>query len=149
MPNPKVGERAFLLWSYRLRGHCMTTNHVRQGETEPCGAYGVHLANSFDLVEAPTHSLRTLKRGIIAVTHLQLKAARPDLTKSIRCDDAFLLMVHLRDTVDRELWLDGRLVTRAPVRSGSTQIFDLERDPRARLFQPASAQFFSIFHGSR
>src|SRR5215831_13314585 len=98
----------------------MTTNGVRQRETEPYGAYGGHLANCFDLVEAPTHSLRTLTRGIIAVTHLQLNAARPDLTKSIRCDDAFLLAVHLRDLVDHELWLDDRLVTRAPLRSGAT-----------------------------
>jgi AraC-like DNA-binding protein len=46
--------------------------------------------------------------------------------------------------VDHELWLDDRLVTRAPLRSGSTYIYDLERDPRARIFQPASTLHFYL-----
>lgn len=110
----------------------------------PYGAYGRHLAKCFDLNEAPSHVARTLRRGITAVSHLELTSPKPDLTSSVKCDDAYLLVVHLRDLVNHELWFDDRLVSRAPQKAGAAHLYDLGGDPRARVFQPASTVHFYL-----
>src|SRR4051812_38383616 len=96
------------------------------------GVYGAALASCFGVIDVPSYIQRTLKRDIIAASHVRLDEPRTELTQSVRCDDAYLLTVHLRDLVDHELWAEDRLATTAPLQAGISYLYELDRDPQAR-----------------
>jgi len=43
-------------------------------------AFGRHLANCFRLPEPPSHVMRTLQRGVLAVSELEIKNPTNELT---------------------------------------------------------------------
>lgn len=116
---------------------------VQEGIQER-GAFGSDLARCFGLDGVPTHVQRTLRRDLMAVSQVRVDHPGPELTGSIAAEDAYLITVHQKELLEHELWLDGRLATTAPLRSGATYIYEIERDPRARLFQPAETLHFYL-----
>jgi AraC family transcriptional regulator len=105
-------------------------------------AYGAHLADCFGLPKPPSHVMRTLRHGVLAVTELQLNFPTLEPTAPIGYDDAFLVTMQLKDVPDHEFWLNGRAIDVAPIKAGATYIHDLRQNPRALVRQPAHALHF-------
>jgi AraC-like DNA-binding protein len=60
----------------------------------------------------------------------------PEMSGSIRQEDAFAVALHLRDRPNGEYWEDGRRASVCDVRAGESCLHDLKRDPRGLLDKP-------------
>jgi len=108
------------------------------------GAYGRRLAACFRLADPPTLIVRSLGTTRIAVTDIRCDTPDQGRTAPIPREDAFLVGIQLRDCAAHELWLDGRAVPVTPWAAGTVTIYDLKRDPVARLRSPFRAMHFYL-----
>lgn len=108
------------------------------------GAYGRRLAACFRLADPPTLIVRSLSRTRIAVTDIRCDTPDQGRTAPIPREDAFLVGIQLRDCAAHELWLDGRAVPVTPWAAGTVTIYDLKRDPVARLRSPFRSMHFYL-----
>lgn len=104
-------------------------------------AYGTDLANSFGLTEAPSHVQRTLRRGFLAVSELNLRAPMLEPSAPLAFEDAFLVAVQLR-SINHDYWENGRALPSKQLIRGMTYLHDLKRDPRALVHDPAHTFHF-------
>lgn len=104
---------------------------VRRGiETDDSPlAHGEYLADRFWLPKPKTHVMRSLKRGVLAVTQIKSDLPTPEPSQSIGYDEAYLVGLMVDDVPDHQLWQDGRPARTESFRSGEMALFDLRRDP--------------------
>ena len=104
-------------------------------------AYGTDLANSFGLTEAPSHVQRTLRRGVLAASELNLRAPMREPSAPLAFEDAFLVAVQLR-SINHDYWENGRALPSKQLIRGMTYLHDLKKDPRALVHNPAHTFHF-------
>jgi len=109
--------------------------------TDIAGAYGTDLANSFGLTEAPSHVQRTLRRGLVAVSELNLRAPMREPSAPLAFEDSFLVAVQLC-SINHDYWENGRALPSKQLIGGMTYLHDLKRDPRALVHDPAHTFHF-------
>ena len=98
------------------------------------GAYGERLG--FRLPQTPTLSTKSLRQGPIVVTQCRSQAVPHGRTRSIPSEDAYLVALYIDDCTDREVWLDGRVVSTSPMKAGWMVIHDVRRDPILNVSSP-------------
>lgn len=108
------------------------------------GAYGDELAKCFR-VDASSHLVtRTLRKSRLAVTRVRRDTPGHGLTSPLPVERAFSVLLQLRDSPKRELFLGGRSVYRKGYGARTTSIVDLEEEPTANLESPFDALHFYV-----
>ena len=107
-------------------------------------AFGQRLGEALRVENAPAIVNRVLRTADIAVTEIRCDNPMPEMSGSIRQEDAFAVALHLRDRPNREYWEDGRRASVCDVRAGESCLYDLKRDPSALLDKPYHTLFFYL-----
>ena len=100
------------------------------------GAYGEQMGKYFRLDNVPTVSTRTLMKSRLAVTRLRSAAPAHGMTTPIPKEDAFCIILYLKDMLLHKLWLGGREVPMGTRQNGTVCIVPLERETVAYLETP-------------
>ena len=98
---------------------------------EDDGAYGERLRETFGVDVAPAFVVRTLNKAHIAVTEIRCDLANTGFSKPIPAEDAFLVIVQLRDVPKHDMWLNGKQIDTVYLPAGTTNIYDLRSTPVA------------------
>jgi AraC family transcriptional regulator len=98
--------------------------------------YGQRLGEALRVENAPVIVTRILRAADIAVTEIRCDNPLPEMSGSIRREDAFAVALHLRDRPNGEYWEDGRGASVGDLRAGESCLHDLKRDPRGLLDKP-------------
>jgi AraC family transcriptional regulator len=98
--------------------------------------YGQRLGEALRVENAPAIVTRVLRTADIAVTEIRCDNPMPEMSGSIRQEDAFAVALNLRDRPNGEYWEDGRRASVCDVRAGESRLYDLKRDPRGLLDKP-------------
>jgi AraC family transcriptional regulator len=105
------------------------------------GAYGDGLAKYFR-PDASSHLVTTaVRKSKLAVTRIRRDTPGHGLTSPLPTERAFSVLLQLRDSPKRELFLAGRSVYRGGYGARTTSIVDLEQEPTANLESP-----FDVIH---
>jgi AraC family transcriptional regulator len=99
-------------------------------------AFGQRLGEALRVENAPAIVTRVLRTADIAVTEIRCDNPMPEMSGSIRQEDAFAVALHLRDRPSGEYWEDGRRASVCDVRAGESCLYDLKRNPRGLLDKP-------------
>lgn len=100
------------------------------------GVYGERLRDTFGVNAAPAFVARTLKRTQIAATEIRCDMMDTGLSKPIPVEDAFLIVVQLRDVPIHGMWLDGKQIKTAFLPARTANIYDLRSTPIANSISP-------------
>jgi len=107
-------------------------------------AFGKRLGERFQVENAPAIFTRTLRKAVIAVTEARCDNPLPEMSGSIRQEDAFLIGLQLRDRPSCKYWEDGRQAPVCDLRAGESILADLKREPRRFLDKPFHALAFYL-----
>jgi AraC family transcriptional regulator len=108
------------------------------------GAYGDGLARYFR-ADASSHLVTSaLRKSKLAVTRIRCDASGHGLTSPLPAEAAFSILLQLRDSPNRELFVGGRSVHRGGYGARTTSIVDLEQEPTANLQSPFDAMHFYV-----
>jgi AraC family transcriptional regulator len=108
------------------------------------GAYGDGLAKYFR-ADASSHLVtRALRKSKLAVTRIRRDTPGHGLTSPLPAEAAFSVLLQLRDSPKRELFIRGRSVHRSGYGARTTSIVDLEEEPIANLESPFDAIHFYV-----
>jgi AraC family transcriptional regulator len=110
----------------------------------PRGAYGEQLRSTFHLKSAPVFVTQALRKTEIAATYIRCDIDNNGLTAPIPREDAFLIVLHVRDCPRHDMWLDGRPVETAHLNAGTACIYDLKRSPIANSISPFESVHFYL-----
>lgn len=121
----------------------MTKSSPAGDQTLKGPAYGAHLAKCFGLTAIPSHVLRTLNRGLLAVSELKAQVPRQDPNPSLGYNEAYQVVVQFK-SVRRQLWLNGRFISSEALQAGKTYIIDLRQEPQVLMQNPWHNVNFSL-----
>src|SRR5687768_3135924 len=108
------------------------------------GAYGDGLAKYFR-PDASSHLVTTaVRKSKLAVTRIRRDTPGHGLTSPLPTERAFSVLLQLRDSPKRELFLAGRSVYRGGYGARTTSIVDLEQEPTANLQSPFDVMHFYV-----
>ena len=108
------------------------------------GAYGDGLAKYFR-ADASSHLVtRALRKSKLAVTRVRYDASGHGMTSPLPPESAFSVLLQLRDSPKRELFIGGRSVYRGGYGARTTSIVDLEQEPTANLQSPFDVLHFYV-----
>jgi AraC-like DNA-binding protein len=108
------------------------------------GAYGDGLARYFR-ADASSHvSTQVLRMSKLAVTRIRRDTRGHGLTSPVPAEPAFSVLLQLRDSPIRELFIGGRSVYRGGYGARTTSIVDLEQEPTANLESPFDVLHFYV-----
>ncbi len=116
----------------------------RSGTGHPAGAYGDRLGSRLGIERAPVFVNRSLKAGEMAVTEIRSEAPRAEISDPIPVEDAFLVLLVLRDYRDHVAWEGGRQNPVRTIRAGETLLSDLKRSPRVLAQRPYHLMHFYL-----
>ncbi len=108
------------------------------------GAYGARLARHFQLEESQTLLAHTASGHPLAVTRLRSDSNEPRVTTPLEVEQAFIVVLQMRDLLDHALSLRSGPVTVDPLPAGTTIMVDLALEPYARLGGPFDSLNFYI-----
>jgi AraC family transcriptional regulator len=94
-------------------------------------AYGQRLGEALRVENGPAIVTRALHTADIAVTEIRCDNPLREKRGPLQREDAFLVTLHLSDSLNREYWEDGRRVSVCDLRAGESCLHDLKRDPTA------------------
>jgi AraC family transcriptional regulator len=106
------------------------------------GAHGQLLADSLHSEVSNALVSRTLRKGVVAFTEIRSDNPTGVVSDPIPCEDAFLVAVQLRDFPRHEYWEDGRQAPIHSLKKGSTNLYDLKRNPAFRANNPFHSVHF-------
>lgn len=107
-------------------------------------AYGDGLARHFR-ADASSHvSTKVLGKSKLAVTRIRRDTPGHGLTSPVPAEAAFSVLLQLRDSPIRELFIGGRSVYRGGYAARTTSIVDLEQEPTANLESPFDVLHFYV-----
>lgn len=96
-------------------------------------------------VTGQTLSTQILQRAPFVAMRLASATRREDgMMGAMPTEDALLVTLNLRSNPPYRLWVSGREVTVAPVRAGTTILYDLTQDPIACVHEPFDCVSFHI-----
>jgi AraC-like DNA-binding protein len=108
------------------------------------GAYGDGLTRYFR-TEASAHLVSSvLRKSKLAVTRVRRDTPGHGLTSPLPAERAFSVLLQLRDSPKRELFIGGRSVHRGGYGARTTSIVDLEEQPTANLESPFDVLHFYV-----
>jgi AraC-like DNA-binding protein len=108
------------------------------------GAYGDGLARYFR-ADASSHLVTSaLRKSKLAVTRIRRDTPGHGLTSPLPAQAAFSVLLQLRDSPRRELFIGGRSVYRGGYGARTTSIVDLEQEPTANLLSPFDVLHFYV-----
>jgi len=108
------------------------------------GAYGDGLTKYFR-ADASAHLVTTfLRRSKLAVTRIRRDTPGHGLTSPLPPERAFSVLLQLKDSPKRELFIGGRSTYRGGYGARTTSIVDLEQEPTANLESPFDAMHFYV-----
>ena len=108
------------------------------------GAYGDGLAKYFR-ADASSHLVTTaVRKSKLAVTRIRRDTPGHGLTSLLPTEPAFSVLLQLRDSPKRELFIAGRSVYRGGYGARTTSIVDLEQEPTANLESPFDVMHFYV-----
>jgi AraC-like DNA-binding protein len=108
------------------------------------GAYGQGLARYFRADASSQVVTRGIRKARLAVTRIRRQTAGHGLTSPLPPEAAFSVLLQLRDSPKRELFIRGRSVYRGGYGARTTSIVDLEDEPTAYLESPFDAMHFYV-----
>jgi AraC family transcriptional regulator len=112
------------------------------------GAFGDGLARCFR-VDATSHLVTSaLRKSKLAVTRVRRDAPGHGMTTPLPAEPAFSVLLQLRDSPERELFIGGRSVHRGGYGARTTSIVDLELEPTANLQSPFDALHFYVLRAA-
>ena len=107
-------------------------------------AYGDGLASHFQ-VDASAHLVTSaLRKSKLAVTRVRRDTPGHGMTSPLPPEPAYSVLLQLRDSPKRELFLGGRSVHRGGYAARTISIVDLEEEPTARLDSPFDVMHFYV-----
>ena len=95
------------------------------------GAYGERLRKTFGVDAAPAFVARALKKATMAATEIRCDKTKTGFSNPIPAEDAFLIVVQLRDVPRHDMWLNGKQIETVFLPAGTTNIYDLRTTPVA------------------
>jgi len=108
------------------------------------GAWGNGLSRYFR-ADASSHlTTNSLRKSKLAVTRIRRDTPGHGLTTPLPPEPAFSVLLQLRDSPRRELFIGGRSVHRGGYGARTTSIVDLEQQPTANLESPFDAMHFYV-----
>jgi AraC family transcriptional regulator len=108
------------------------------------GAFGDGLSSYFRL-DASSHLVTSaLRKSRLALTRVRRDTPGHGLTSTVPAESAFSVLLQLRDSPRRELFIGGRSVHRGGYGARTTSIVDLEQEPTARLESPFDVLHFYV-----
>lgn len=108
------------------------------------GAYGQGLAKYFR-ADASLHVVTSsLRKSKLAVTRIRRDTSGHGLTSPLPVEAAFSVLLQLRDSPKRELFIGGRSVYRGGYGARTTSIVDLQEEPTADLQSPFDVLHFYV-----
>lgn len=108
------------------------------------GAYGDGLAKYFR-ADASSHLvISALRKSKLAVTRIRRDAPGHGMTSPLPAESAFSVLLQLRDSPKRELFIGGRSIYRGGYGARTTSIVDLEQEPTANLQSPFDVLHFYV-----
>src|SRR6478609_10483130 len=108
------------------------------------GAWGNGLSRYFR-ADASSHLItNSLRKSKLAVTRIRRDTPGHGLTAPLPPERAFSVLLQLRDSPRRELFIGGRSVHRGGYGARTTSIVDLEQQPTANLESPFDAMHFYV-----
>jgi AraC family transcriptional regulator len=88
------------------------------------------------LENAPAIVTQSLRMADMAVTEIRCDNPLPEMSGSMQQEDAFLVALYLRDSLNCEYWEGGRRASVWDQRTGESSLHDLKRDPAALIHKP-------------
>jgi AraC family transcriptional regulator len=110
--------------------------------------YGDGLAERFNLEKLNSHVTRSLRRGVLAVTQIKSDFPTTERTQPMDYDEAHLAGFQVWNSLDHELYQDGRVAKSQPFQSGETAFYDLRRSPGAYMRTPYHSLQFYLPHAA-
>ncbi|MBR0874140.1 helix-turn-helix transcriptional regulator [Bradyrhizobium tropiciagri] len=108
------------------------------------GSFGQRVGQSLHMRDVPPSVITRSLRGVeLAATETLNEDPVPGLCGSL-ADDAYLISLKLHDYPECELWEDGKFFTKADIRTGTTYLYDLRRDPRYIIDKPFHSIHFNL-----
>lgn len=108
------------------------------------GAYGDGLARYFRADTTSHVVTRAIKKAKLAVTRIRRDTPGHGLTSPLPVEPAFSVLLQLRDSPIRELFIRGRSVHRGGYGARTTSIVDLQDEPTAYLESPFDVMHFYV-----
>jgi len=108
------------------------------------GAYGEGLAKHFRIDASSQLVTSTLRKSKLAVTRVRRDTPGHGLTSPMPAEAAFSVLLQLRDSPKRELFIGGRSVHRGGYGARTTSIVDLGEEPTANLQSPFDVLHFYV-----
>ena len=108
------------------------------------GAYGDGLARYFRAESSALVVTSTLRKSKLALTRIRCDTPGHGMTSPLPPEPAFSLLLQLRDSPKRELFLGGRSVHRGGYGARTISIVDLEQEPTANLQSPFDVLHFYV-----
>lgn len=108
------------------------------------GAYGDGLARYFRADAGSPLVTSSLRKSKLAVTRIRRVTPGHGLTSPVPAEAAFSVLLQLRASPKRELFIGGRSVYRGGYRAKTTSIVDLEQEPTANLESPFDVTHFYV-----
>jgi AraC family transcriptional regulator len=100
------------------------------------GAYGHSLSSRFGVTNGPSFVKRGIKMAAMAVTEVKTDHATREVSGSIPVEDAFLVVLQLRDFPDHVAWERGRQSPVHSFRAGDVMLKNLLHEPTVLITEP-------------
>src|SRR5258708_32770535 len=100
--------------------------------------YGQRLGERMHVDNAPAIVTRVLRKADIAVTEIRCDHPLPGMSGLLQREDAFLVLLQLRDFPGHKFWEGRRQAPEYALRTGESGIYDLKRGPAPLVVNPRS-----------
>jgi AraC family transcriptional regulator len=100
------------------------------------GAYGHGLSSCFGVTNGPSFVKRDIKMAAMAVTEVKTDHATREVSQPIPVEDAFLVVLQLRDFPDHVAWEGGRQSPIHSFRTGDVMLKNLLNEPTVLITEP-------------
>ena len=100
------------------------------------GAYGHSLSSRFGVTNGPSFVKRGVKMAAMAVTEVMTDHATREVSEPIPVEDAFLVVLQLRDFPDHVAWEGGRQSPTHSFRTGDVMLKNLLLEPTVLITEP-------------
>jgi AraC family transcriptional regulator len=154
---PGFAPRTSLARPVKTRGTIMLTQHVsspppefippttrpRVTLAEP-HAFGRRMAAFLRPDSAHPVQVQTLRKQRLAVTRLRCETGLAEISTPIPIENAFIVILQLRDLPAHELWFNDRPIAVGRYPEHAVSILDLEQRPSALLTHPFDCLHFHV-----
>jgi AraC family transcriptional regulator len=110
--------------------------------------YGGRLGQIFHLEPAPSFLTSYLQKSDIMVAQIRCDHANNGVADPIPVSDAYLVTTQVRACAEYTVQVDGRAIANAPLRVGTTSVFDLRQTVQVENISPFRNLHFLLPHAT-